>query len=365
MNERNFKIDGQLFTLNESNYKSQFDEIIEKLTPINWITSDDLHSYLMEFGVGFLNKLREAILTECKDSQEYSLHITIIEKLLNISKSIGIENHQTSESEQTSFIISNYSSLERLSLAVELYESALRTLFSNNDLDTLFLKIISYIKNGDLDYFDETDINKLPSYIKWIKNYNKKIKSELNKIEKIRLIELSQKKKEESDLTKELESAWNSKKITHKWILICLCLFIFALICVGFSTIKVWMLNGNTTFDNCCEKMGFVDLIYGAIIYWGFQYKLILIITWMGIIGQLTQIAKSQWHLFNDASERMAIIKTYKIFSENKLMGEPGKYIEALLQSVFRSADDGMFKDVKTILPFGSSGLGSKATEEK
>jgi hypothetical protein len=359
MNECSFKIDGQLFTLNESNYKSQFDEIIEKLTPPNWITNNDLHSSLMERGIPFLIKLREAILSKCKNSQDYSLHITIIEKLLNISKSIGIENHQASESEQTSFIISNYSSLERLSLAVELYENEFRTLLSNNDLDAMFLEIISYIKNGDLDYFNETDISKLPSYIKWIKNKNKKIKE-------ISLNKISQKKKiEEANITSKLESAWNSKKTGHMWILICLCVFIFFLIYIGYSTIEAWMLYGNTTFDNCCKKMGFVDLIYGAIIHWAFQYKLILIAAWIAIISQLTQIAKSQWHLFNDASERIAIIETYKIFSENKLMGEPGKYIEALLQSVFKSADDGMLKDVKTIFPSGLYSLGAKTKEDK
>lgn len=372
MNEFNFEIGSRSFFINEQNYESQFQEIISELTSNHWIAGQDSHSLQWERGGQFLHAICTEILSKCKNSTDYAFHIAIIKKLLYIrGEVLGDTPNSGNSRSDTPLNKSNYSSIERLSLAIELYATEFKETLTSNDLDIAFIKIISYLKKDDLDYndSDSIDINKLQDYTKWLKRFNQGIQQKHesnNRISKIETaLETIRKREAEINITNNLESAWASKRINHIVILVVLCLIIFATVFIGGQSLQKWMINGNSAFDNCCEKMGFVDLIYGGVIYWGIQYKAITMLVWFVAVSLLIQLAKSQWHLINDASERMAIIRTYKIFTENNQLGEPGKYMDVLVQSIFRSADDGLLKDVKNIYTSGLPIIGAKSGEEK
>ncbi len=373
MNKFNFEIGSRSFFIDEQNYESQFQEIISELTSNHWIVGQDSHSLQWERGGQFLHTIRAEILSICKNSTDYAFHIEIIKKLLYIrGEFLGDTSNPGNNRSDAPLNKSNYSSIERLSLAIELYATEFKETLTSNDLDIAFIKIISYLKKDDLDYSDSDsiDTNKLQDYIKWLKKFNQEIQQNhetTNRISKIETaLETFRKREAEINITNNLESAWTSKRINHIVILAVLCLIIFATVFIGCRSLQKWMIDGsNSAFDNCCEKMGFVDLIYGGVIYWGIQYKAITILVWFVAVSLLIQLAKSQWHLINDASERIAIIRTYKIFTENNQFGEPGKYMDALVQSIFRSADDGLLKDVKNIYTSGFSSNGEKSSEEK
>ncbi len=372
MNKFNYEIGSRSFFIDEQNYKSQFQEIISELTSNHWIVGQDSHSLQWERGGQFLHAIRTEILSTCKNSTDYAFHIEIIKKLLHIrGEVLGDTSNSGNNRNDAPLNKSNYSSIERLSLAIELYATEFKENLASNDLDIAFIKIISYLKKGDLDYddHDSIDKNKLQDYIKWLKIFNQETQQKHefnNRILKIETtLNLFKRTEAEIKISKELESEWTSKRSTHFYILAILCLAIFGTFYFGYKLLQKWIVNGNSAFDNCCEKMGFVDLIYGGVIYWGIQYKAITILVWFVAVSLLIQLSKSQWHLINDASERIAIIRTYKIFTENNQLGEPGKYMDALVQSIFRSADDGLLKDVKNIYTSGFPSIGDKSSEEK
>jgi len=372
MNKFNFEIDGELCFFDEQNYKSQFPKFILNLTDKDWITDQGSLAHLYSLGGSFFGTLHTEIINKYINSTDYALPISIINKLSNIRDEAfgGTRNLRNNRSDPP-LNSSNYSIIEKLSLAIELYATEIKETLASNDLDIAFFKIISYLKKGDLDYDDSDSFEpkKLQDYVKWLKNFNQETQQKHefnNRISKIETtLETFRKREAEINVTKKLESEWTSKRKTHFYILAILCSSILATFYFGGKLLQEWMINGNSAFDNCCEKMGFVDLIYGGVVYWGIQYKAITILVWFVAVSLLIQLAKSQWHLINDASERIAIIKTYKIFTENNQLGEPGKYMDALVQSIFRSADDGLLKDVKNIYTSGFPSIGGKSSEEK
>jgi hypothetical protein len=368
MNKFNFEIDGELCFFDEQNYKSQFPKFILNLTDKDWITDQGSLAHLYSLGGSFFGTLHTEIINKYINSTDYALPISIINKLSNIRDEAfgGTRNLRNNRSDPP-LNSSNYSIIEKLSLAIELYATEIKETLASNDLDIAFFKIISYLKKGDLDYDDSDSFEpkKLQDYVKWLKSHNQEIQQKHEFNNRILKIETASKKEAEIKVTKELETAWTSKRINHVVILVALGVAICATVKKGCKLLQEWMINGNSAFDNCCEKMGFVDLIYGGVVYWGIQYKAITILVWFVAVSLLIQLAKSQWHLINDASERIAIIRTYKIFTENNQLGEPGKYMDALVQSIFRSADDGLLKDVKNIYTSGLPGIGTKSGEEK
>ena len=202
-------------------------------------------------------------------------------------------------------------------------------------------------------------------YINWLKNYNEEnLKKSREKII-IQDLLTRQNKLSETKIILELSNEWIEKKKSHFLNFKILIGLMTILIGIGIYIILGWIKSGNIAFDACCEKMGIVDLIYGAFIYWGFQYKIIALILWFSATSQMIQLSKSQWHLINDASERIAIINTYNTFTENKLLGDAGKYMDVLLQSVFRTADDGLLKESKATLPSSFYGIETRTENEK
>jgi hypothetical protein len=369
MNKFNFEIGGELFFFDEQNYKSQFPKIILNLTDKDWITDQGSFAHLYSLGGFFFGTLHTEILNKYINSTDYALPISIINKLSNIrDEAFGSTRNLRNNRSDSPLNSSNYSIIEKLSLAIELYATEFQETLASNDLDIAFFKIISYFKKGDLDYDDSDSFEpkKLQYCVKWLKSFNQETQQKHEFNNRILKIETAFKKKEaEKKVTKELETAWTSKRINHVVILVVLGVAIFVTVNEGCKLLQESMTKGFSAFDNCCEKMGFVDLIYGGIVYWGIQYKAIIILVWFVAVSLLIQLAKSQWHLINDASERIAIIRTYKIFTENNQLGEPGKYMDALVQSIFRSADDGLLKDVKNIYTSGFSSIGTKSGEDK
>ncbi len=375
MSKFNFEIDGNQFSLDEQNYKSQFEEIVEVLRLINrskWSSNHDLHSLLMERSGSFSQAFYAAIFKKYRDSTDCVLLSDVISKLLTIHNEVYGDPHiqNISRNDVHPYIL-NYSTVEKFSLTVELCANEFQETLADKELDQAFIEIISYLKKGDLDYeFSESkNIAKLDQSLKWIKNYNQKTRQRHefnNRLSHIEQALFEFKKREaESNVTQELESAWTIKRRSHIIILVLLCIAILSVFSIGYMILRSWMLNNNPSFGNCCENMGFIDLIYGGVIYWGIQYKAITIFVWFTTISLFIQLAKSQWHLINDASERIAIIKTYKLFTKNKQLGEPGKYMDALLQSIYRSSDDGLLKDVRNIYASVLPGISRESGDEK
>lgn len=300
MNKFKFEISGELLFFDEQNYKSQFPKIILNLTDKDWITDQGSLAHLYSLGGYFFGTLQTEIINKYINSTDYALPISIINKLSNIRDEAfgGTRNLRNNQSDPP-LNSSNYSIIEKLSLAIELYATEFKETLASNDLDIAFIKIISYLKKGDLDYddHDSIDINKLQDYIKWLKIFNQETQQKHESNNRILKIEtalnLFKRTEAEIKISKELESEWVSKRSTHFYILVILCLAIFGTFYIGYKLLQKWIINGNTAFDNCCEKMGFVDLIYGGVIYWGIQYKAITILVWFVAVSLLIQLTKT------------------------------------------------------------------------
>lgn len=359
MTEFTFTINGTIFSLNESNYRSNIPRVFDEIKSLSQglVSSSSNHPYLMEYGVPFIGSLKSNILSQCERSNDFGGFINQLGGLLKIDAMIFRNNSfLLSDKESDISKILNTFTLEveeRLAIVIEAYSEKYASLYEN-EIRSSLIELIVYIKDGSLYDKNNSTTPDVRAYLDWIKNYN------VFNIKRYNNCYGYKQQFASKEVIDKLTKHWERKKSFHWITFVILAALIFCLTCVGCNVLQSWIITGNSAFDSCCEQMSFANLLYGAVVHWGFQYKVILLVIWFAAIGQLIQLIKSQWHLINDASERMAIIDTYQTFANNKILGDTGRFMDVLLQSVFRASDDGLLKDAKTTFPSSLSDLASK-----
>lgn len=154
-----------------------------------------------------------------------------------------------------------------------------------------------------------------------------------------------------------LEIHWEDKRKHHlrnvKWIFG----LAFCFLIIGLLVAKSLL-----SFDGTCPTMPastWVQFFDYAIRCWQVEKAILFVSVWAWTFTQIFHFLRSQWHLYNDASERVVMAKSYKrLQSDNEFGNDQGQTNKAsfmILEALLRQADDGLMKDSpKTnLLPIG------------
>ena len=154
-----------------------------------------------------------------------------------------------------------------------------------------------------------------------------------------------------------LEKHWDEKRNKH---------FCFMWIIVGVAVLfLLWglkVINALLSFDGTCPTMpasNWVQFFDYAIRCWGIEKAIFFVSVWAWTITQIFHFLRSQWHLYNDASERVVMAKSYKRLQLDNHFGndqsQANKASFMILEALLRQADDGLMKhSPKTnLLPIG------------
>jgi hypothetical protein len=154
-----------------------------------------------------------------------------------------------------------------------------------------------------------------------------------------------------------LDEHWKKKRDQHFRNVWWLFAFVLVLLWIGHS-----QLDGLLSFNGACkdnQTSSWVQFFDNAIRCWRVEKAILFFSVWAWTVTQIFHFLRSQWHLYNDASERIVMAKSYKLLqSDSQFGGDQGQTNKAsfmILEALLRQADDGLMKDSPkaNLLPIG------------
>lgn len=154
-----------------------------------------------------------------------------------------------------------------------------------------------------------------------------------------------------------LHNHWERKRDDHLKNVRCI-----FWISVGLIIIGLLVTNNLLSFDGTCPTTPastWVQFYDYAIRCWQIEKTILFVSVWAWAITQAFHFFRSQWHLYNDAIERIVMAESYKrLISECEFGSDKEHSSKAafmILEALLRQSDDGLMKDSPKahLLPVG------------